>query len=224
MWLILQWGEEYCSPSKPSNTDKRNMKITTFGDWSHSCCMVLWDSQNGKHSWNAHYCLRDKEERSDEIMIRKGKINEFLASLRAGCAGFMNVRTYSWPYTGICEKTCHCCIPVCVSCQKEWPWGNSEHLTRSARRLVKSTTSIWRALCTPQLTKVPARSESTLDVVLENHPGALNKTEASKHLERSDLNAFRSEMSPAEGSSNKAWNIGSFTLNRGPYWWGNIKR
>lgn len=36
-------------------------------------------------------------------MIRKGKINEFLASLRVGCA-FMNVRTYSWPYTGICEK------------------------------------------------------------------------------------------------------------------------
>lgn len=45
-----------------------------------------------------------KKERSDEIMIRKGKINELLASLRAGCAGFMNVRTYSWPYTGICEK------------------------------------------------------------------------------------------------------------------------
>lgn len=81
------------------------------------------------------------------------------------------------------------------------------HLTHSAGRLVEPTTSFWRALCTPQLTKGPVRSETTLDVVLENHPGALNKTEASKHLGRSDLNAFGSEMSPAEGSSSKAWNI-----------------
>lgn len=81
------------------------------------------------------------------------------------------------------------------------------HLTHSAGRLVEPTTSFWRALCIPQLTKGPARSETTLNVVLENHPGALNKTEASKHLGRSDVNAFRPEMSPAEGSSSKAQNV-----------------
>lgn len=81
------------------------------------------------------------------------------------------------------------------------------HLTHSAGRLVEPTTSFWRGLCTPQLTKGPARSETNLDVVLENHPGALNKTEASKHLGRGDLNEFRSEVSPAEGSSSKAQNI-----------------
>ncbi len=81
------------------------------------------------------------------------------------------------------------------------------HLTHSAGRLVEPTTSFWRTLCTLQLTNGPARSETTLDVVLESHPGALNKTEASKHLGSRDLNAFRSEMSPAEGSSSKAQNI-----------------
>lgn len=71
------------------------------------------------------------------------------------------------------------------------------------------TMSFWRALCTLWITKEPARSETALDLVLENHPGALNKTEASKHLGGSDLNVFRSEMSPAEGSSSNAWNIRS---------------
>lgn len=101
------------------------------------------------------------------------------------------------------------------------------HLTHPTGRRKGLTTAFWRAPCAPQLTKGPARSGSTLDAVLENHPGALNKTEASRHLGTSDLNAFRSEMSPAEGSSSKAWGIktmGNFTLNRGPYLWGNKNR
>lgn len=32
IWLIPPCGEEYCSPSKPSNTDKRNLKITTLAE------------------------------------------------------------------------------------------------------------------------------------------------------------------------------------------------
>lgn len=129
-------------------------------------------------------------------------------------------------------KMCRCCIPPCVPCQKEWAQRNPTHLARPAGRCEGLTTSFWRAPCAPQLTKGPARSETTLDVVLENHPGALNKTEASRHLGRSDLNAFGSEMSPAEGSSSKARGVktmGSFTLNRGPYlrgsknrWWKHL--
>lgn len=87
---------------------KRNLKITTLaevaGGWSHSCCVVLWDPEWKTRLKCTLLSQGQKKERSDEIMIRKGKINELLASLRAGCAGFMNVRTYSWPYTGICEK------------------------------------------------------------------------------------------------------------------------
>lgn len=105
--------------------------------------------------------------------------------------------------------------------------GGNRAPDASRRKREGLTTSLWRAPRTPQLTKGPARSETTLDAVLENHPGALNKTEASRHLGRSDLNAFGSEMSPAEGSSSKARGIktmGNFTLNRGPYLWGNKNR
>lgn len=55
-------------------------------------------------------------------MIRRGKINEFLASLRVGCAYFMNVRTYSWPYTGICEK-CVTAASLYVYPVKKSEWG-----------------------------------------------------------------------------------------------------
>lgn len=103
----------------------------------------------------------------------------------------------------------------------------SEIQTRPAGRHKGMTTSFWRAPCAPRLIKGPARSETTLDVVLENHPGELNKTEASGHLGRNDLNAFGSETSPAEGSSSKARDVktvGSFTLSRGSYLWGNKTR
>lgn len=123
---------------------------------------------------------------------------------------------------------CRCCIPLQqrVPCQEERA-VEFAHLTPPAGRSQGLTTSFWRVPRAPQLTEGPARSETTLDAVLENHPGALNKTEASRHLGRSDLNVFGSEMSPAEGSSSKAWGIetmGSFTLNIGPYLWGNKKQ
>lgn len=132
---------------------------------------------------------------------------------------FLSLHRHLW-------KMGHCFIPLCTL-----PEGASAaefaRLTRPAGRHEGLTTSFWRALCAPQLTKGPARSETTLDAVLENHPGALNKTEASRHLGRSDLNVFGSEMSPAEGSSSKARGIktmGNFTLNRGLYLWGNKNR
>lgn len=200
-----------CSPSKLDNTDKRNLKITTLaevvGGWSHLCwhgilrftewetwlkCTLLSQGQKGEIRWN-----NDKKKPNKWVpCLPEGRLCWFYECENL----FLALHRHLW-------KMCHCCIFVCVSCQKEWAWGNLAHLTDSAGTLVEPTTSFWRALWTPQLTKGPARSETTLDVVLENHPGALNKTEASKHLGRSDLNAFRLEMSPAEGSSSKAWNI-----------------
>lgn len=220
--LIPQCGEEYCSPSKPN---QRNLKIAeVVGGWSHWCwhgtsrfpgwktwlkCTLLSQGPRGEIRWNY-----DKERQNKWVpCLPEGRLRLFYECENL----FLALHRHLW-------KMCHCCISLCVSCQKEWAWGNVVHLTHSAGRLVDAATSFWRALLTQWITEEPARSETALDVVLENHPGALNKTEASKHLGGSDLNVFRSEVSPTEGSSSKAWNIGSFgnfTLNRSPYLWGD---
>lgn len=113
---MSQREEKYCSPSKQKEKLENNNPC-----WSgrRLNSLVLCSTLRSPEWKTRLKCTLpsqgQKKERSDEIMIRKGKINELLASLRVGCAGFMNVRTYSWPCTGICEK-CATAASLCA-----WP-------------------------------------------------------------------------------------------------------
>lgn len=179
---MSQREEKYCSPSKQKEKLENNNPC-----WSgrRLNSLVLCSTLRSPEWKTRLKCTLpsqgQKKERSDEIMIRKGKINELLTSLRVGCAGFMNVRTYSWPCTGICEK-CATAASLCAwpirsesaEIQRSWNSALLKFGAPDTSLRMGLTTSSWRALCAPQLTKGPARSETTLDVALESHPGALN--------------------------------------------------